>query len=195
MFGREEIEEIIPAVNAAKALGLDVDGPIPPDTVFPKLNGKLYDICVCMYHDQGHIPTKLLGFTWNEQEGKWNSVSGVNITMGLPIIRVSVDHGTAYDIAGRVASERSLVSAIEYAVQLAKTANEETQRGADGMELCRGIIPAILTPLQPATSIFGIVPARAANAGCRGARIFCLGTNGEFYALSEEEKYQVVEAG
>ncbi|MFB5065844.1 MAG: 4-hydroxythreonine-4-phosphate dehydrogenase PdxA [Candidatus Wallacebacter cryptica] len=121
MFGREEIEEIIPAVNAAKALGLDVDGPIPPDTVFPKLNGKLYDICVCMYHDQGHIPTKLLGFTWNEQEGKWNSVSGVNITMGLPIIRVSVDHGTAYDIAGRgIASERSLVSAIEYAVQLAK---------------------------------------------------------------------------
>ncbi len=120
LFGIEEITEIIPAISEAKALGLDVDGPVPPDTVFPKLNGKLYDICVCMYHDQGHIPTKLLGFTWDPEQGKWNSVSGVNITMGLPIIRVSVDHGTAYDIAGKgVASERSMLSAIAYAVQLA----------------------------------------------------------------------------
>lgn len=120
LFGTEEITEIIPAIAEARALGLDVDGPIPPDTVFPKLNGRLYDICVCMYHDQGHIPTKLLGFNWDPAQGKWQAVSGVNITMGLPIIRVSVDHGTAYDIAGKgVASDRSMVSAIAYAVQLA----------------------------------------------------------------------------
>jgi len=121
MFGREEIEEIIPAIKQAKELGIDADGPIPPDTVFSKLNGKLYDICVCMYHDQGHIPTKLLAFRWDETKQKWNSVSGVNITMGLPIIRVSVDHGTAFDIAGRgIASDQSMVNAIYYAVQLAK---------------------------------------------------------------------------
>ncbi len=121
MFGKEEIEEIIPAIKEAQMLGINAEGPFPPDTVFSKLNGKLYDICVCMYHDQGHIPTKLLGFTWNEAEGKWNSVSGVNITMGLPIIRVSVDHGTAFDIAGRgIASENSMLSAIAYAVKLTK---------------------------------------------------------------------------
>ncbi|MDI9418619.1 MAG: 4-hydroxythreonine-4-phosphate dehydrogenase PdxA [Bacillota bacterium] len=120
LFGTEEITEIIPAVAAAREQGLDVDGPIPPDTVFPKLNGGLYDICVCMYHDQGHIPTKLLGFAWDPAQEKWQAVSGVNITMGLPVVRVSVDHGTAYDIAGKgVASERSMVSAIAYAVQLA----------------------------------------------------------------------------
>lgn len=120
MFGTEEITEIIPAITEAQECGLDVDGPIPPDTVFSKLNGKLYNICVCMYHDQGHIPTKLLGFTWNVAERKWNSVSGINITMGLPIIRVSVDHGTAYDIAGQgIASDSSMLSAISYAVQLA----------------------------------------------------------------------------
>ncbi|MDI9450161.1 MAG: 4-hydroxythreonine-4-phosphate dehydrogenase PdxA [Limnochordia bacterium] len=120
LFGTEEITEIMPAIAEARELGIDVDGPIPPDTVFPKLNGRLYDICVCMYHDQGHIPTKLLGFTWDPAQGKWLSVSGVNITMGLPIIRVSVDHGTAYDIAGKgVASDSSMVNAIAYAVQLA----------------------------------------------------------------------------
>ena len=123
MFGMEEIEEIIPAIDKAKELNIDVDGPFPPDTVFSKLNGRLYDICVCMYHDQGHIPVKLLGFRWNENEAKqkWISVSGVNITMGLPIIRVSVDHGTAFDIAGRgIASAESMVNAIYYAAQLAK---------------------------------------------------------------------------
>lgn len=121
MFGTEEIEEIIPAINQSKKLGINVDGPVPPDTVFSKLNGKLYDICVCMYHDQGHIPIKLLGFRWDETKQAWNSVSGVNITMGLPIIRVSVDHGTAFDIAGKgIASHDSMVSAISYAIKLAR---------------------------------------------------------------------------
>lgn len=121
LFGSEEIEEIIPAIKQANDIGINAEGPIPPDTVFSRLNGKLYDICVCMYHDQGHIPVKLLGFMWNDAEGKWDSVSGVNITMGLPIIRVSVDHGTAFDIAGkRIASDSSMVSAITYATQLAQ---------------------------------------------------------------------------
>lgn len=120
LFGKEEIEEIAPAVKEAQKLGIEAEGPIPPDTVFPKLNGKLYDICVCMYHDQGHIPIKLLGFRWNDRMSRWDSVSGVNITAGLPIIRVSVDHGTAFDIAGKgIASEISMINAIQYAARLA----------------------------------------------------------------------------
>ena len=121
MFGREETDEILPAVREAKQAGIHADGPIPADTVFSRLSGKMYDICVCMYHDQGHIPTKLLGFQWDETNRKWRSVSGVNITVGLPIIRVSVDHGTAFDIAGKgIASEESMVNAISCAAQFAK---------------------------------------------------------------------------
>lgn len=96
MFGREEIEEIAPAVEAAHADGLTVDGPLPPDSVFSKARGGMYDIVVAMYHDQGHIPLKVTGFVHNEEEKRWNSVRGVNITLGLPIVRVSVDHGTAF---------------------------------------------------------------------------------------------------
>jgi 4-hydroxythreonine-4-phosphate dehydrogenase len=120
MFGREEIEEIIPAIQAAKALGIDADGPVPPDSLFSKAKGGLYDIVVAMYHDQGHIPLKVLGFNWNPAEQKWDSISGVNITLGLPIIRSSVDHGTAFGKAGKgTASELSLIHAIEYAVKMA----------------------------------------------------------------------------
>jgi 4-hydroxy-L-threonine phosphate dehydrogenase PdxA len=73
-----------------------------------------------MYHDQGHIPVKLLGFEIDPATGKWQELSGVNITLGLPIIRTSVDHGTAFDIAGQgIANERSLIEAIEYAERLA----------------------------------------------------------------------------
>ena len=73
-----------------------------------------------MYHDQGHIPVKVTGFVFNNQTRKWESVRGVNITLGLPIIRTSVDHGTAFDQAGKgTANEESLIHAIEYAVQLA----------------------------------------------------------------------------
>lgn len=116
MFGREEIEEIIPAIQAAKALGIDADGPVPPDSLFSKARGGLYDVVVAMYHDQGHIPLKVIGFNWNPAEQKWDSISGVNITLGLPIIRTSVDHGTALDLAGTGRADTgSLLHAIDCA--------------------------------------------------------------------------------
>jgi 4-hydroxythreonine-4-phosphate dehydrogenase len=110
LFGREEIEEIRPAVEWAQREGLPVEGPFPPDTVFYlAIARKRFDAVVCMYHDQGHIPLKLLDF-----EG------GVNVALGLPIIRTSVDHGTAFDIAWQgVASTKSLVAALELAAKLA----------------------------------------------------------------------------
>jgi len=121
MFGSEETEEIIPAIEEAKKTGIDAEGPIPPDTLFSKAAGGQYDMAVAMYHDQGHIPLKVLGFKWNEKEKKWDSVSGVNITLGLPVIRTSVDHGTAFGKAGKgVAVEESLLEAIGYGVKLAK---------------------------------------------------------------------------
>jgi 4-phospho-D-threonate 3-dehydrogenase / 4-phospho-D-erythronate 3-dehydrogenase len=110
LFGNEEIEEIIPAVNNMKGKGINVEGPFPPDTVFLQaVNGK-YDVVVAMYHDQGHIPLKLIGFD-----------SGVNITVGLPFIRTSVDHGTAFEIAWQgKANEKSMVEAIKLSIKLAK---------------------------------------------------------------------------
>ncbi len=127
MFGCEEIEEIIPAINEAKASGIFAEGPIPPDTLFSKAKGGMYDIVVAMYHDQGHIPIKVSGFNWVEKEKKWSSVSGVNITLGLPIIRTSVDHGTAFDCAGRgTANEESILNAIEYATKHAGGRSEST---------------------------------------------------------------------
>lgn len=120
MFGREEIEEITPAIEEAKAEGILADGPVPPDTVFSKARGGWYDIVVAMYHDQGHIPLKVVGFVYNHEEKKWDAVAGVNITLGLPIIRASVDHGTAFDQAGTgLASELSLVNAMDYAIRMA----------------------------------------------------------------------------
>lgn len=120
LFGREEIEEIAPAVALARAEGIDAQGPFPPDTVFSKAVGGMYDVVVVQYHDQGHIPMKVLGFRLDRKSGKWQSVSGVNITLGLPIIRVSVDHGTAFDQAWKgTASSDSLVNAIEYGARLA----------------------------------------------------------------------------
>ena len=115
LFGREEIEEIIPAIEEAKSMGINAEGPFPPDTIFPKMNGGQYDIVVCMYHDQGHIPTKLLGFTYNHEKEIWEGLSGVNITLGLPIIRVSVDHGVAFDKGGKgEANAESMIQAIRY---------------------------------------------------------------------------------
>jgi 4-hydroxythreonine-4-phosphate dehydrogenase len=122
LFGREEIDEIIPAIEAAKSKGINAEGPVPPDTIFSKARGGWYDIVVAMYHDQGHIPLKVVGFVYNQKEGKWDAVAGVNITLGLPIVRVSVDHGTAFDQAGKgVANELSLINSIENAVWLAKS--------------------------------------------------------------------------
>jgi 4-phospho-D-threonate 3-dehydrogenase / 4-phospho-D-erythronate 3-dehydrogenase len=111
LFGREEIDEIEPAIAWARERGMPVEGPMPPDTVFYlAVRRKRYDAIVCMYHDQGHVPLKLLDF-----EG------GVNVALGLPIIRTSVDHGTAFDIAGQgVAGHGSFLKALEFAVKLAK---------------------------------------------------------------------------
>jgi 4-hydroxythreonine-4-phosphate dehydrogenase len=120
LFGREDIEVSAPTIAMAVAEGLDVQGPVPGDTVFVKLRAGQFDAVVAMYHDQGHIPVKLLGFSVDPATGRWEALSGVNITLGLPIIRTSVDHGTAFDIAGQgIASERSLIEAIECAEQLA----------------------------------------------------------------------------
>jgi len=120
LFGREEIEEIEPAIKKARDKGLNVEGPIPPDTVFSKMQGGQYDLVVVMYHDQGHIPTKLIGFQYDDKTKTWGSMSGVNITCGLPIIRVSVDHGTAFGKAGEGrANPQSMIQAIKIAAQLA----------------------------------------------------------------------------
>lgn len=119
LFGSEDSEQILPAVEKAQSDGINVVGPLPADTLFPQAASGAFDALVVMYHDQGHIPLKLAGFTHEEGAG-FSSVHGVNITLGLPIIRTSVDHGTAFDIAGTgVASDESLVEAIEYAVMLA----------------------------------------------------------------------------
>lgn len=119
LFGREEIDEIIPAIEEARAQGINAEGPVPPDTIFSKARGGWYDIVVAMYHDQGHIPLKVVGFVYNHEKKMWDAVEGVNITLGLPIVRVSVDHGTAFDQAGKgVANELSLLNSIDYAIRL-----------------------------------------------------------------------------
>jgi len=120
LFGRQDIDVSEPTIAKAVSDGLDVVGPVPGDTVFVKLRAGQYDAVIAMYHDQGHIPVKLLGFEVDPATGRWQELSGVNITLGLPIIRTSVDHGTAFDIAGKgIANERSLIEAIEYAERLA----------------------------------------------------------------------------
>jgi 4-phospho-D-threonate 3-dehydrogenase / 4-phospho-D-erythronate 3-dehydrogenase len=120
LFGRQDIDIVAPAIEKANGDGMRVTGPVPGDTVFVKLRAGQFDAVVAMYHDQGHIPVKLLGFHVDPETGKWDALSGVNVTLGLPVIRTSVDHGTAFDIAGKgIASERSLIEAIEYAEQLA----------------------------------------------------------------------------
>jgi 4-phospho-D-threonate 3-dehydrogenase / 4-phospho-D-erythronate 3-dehydrogenase len=120
LFGRQDIDVSAPTIAKAVADGLNVVGPVPGDTVFVKLRAGQFDAVIAMYHDQGHIPVKLLGFEVDPITGRWQELSGVNITLGLPVIRTSVDHGTAFDIAGKgIANERSLIEAIEYAERLA----------------------------------------------------------------------------
>lgn len=120
LFGWEEAQEIIPAVQELQQRGFDVEGPIPPDSIFAKAKSGKYDGVVAQYHDQGHIPLKVLGFNWDPVTGKMLPQRGVNITLGLPIIRVSVDHGTAFDVAGKgVAAEDALLSSIDYATRMA----------------------------------------------------------------------------
>ena len=121
MFGREDVGEIMPAVEDAVISGKNVEGPIPADTVFPKMKGGMFDAVVVMYHDQGHIPMKLIGFQYDEQTGVWGAMSGVNVTLGLPIVRTSVDHGTAFGKAGEGrANPQSMIEAIRLAALLAK---------------------------------------------------------------------------
>jgi 4-hydroxythreonine-4-phosphate dehydrogenase len=120
VLGRYDIDVAAPVLEKLRGQGIDVSGPISGDTVFVKMRARQYDAVVAMYHDQGHIPVKLLGFSVDPKTGAWEALSGVNITLGLSVIRTSVDHGTAFDIAGKgVASERSLIEAIEYAHRLA----------------------------------------------------------------------------
>jgi 4-hydroxythreonine-4-phosphate dehydrogenase len=111
LFGRgEEAEKIAPAVAAVRADGIDAVGPLAADTVFFRATRGDFDLVVAMYHDQGHGPVKVLGLD-----------AGVNITVGLPVVRTSVDHGTAFDIAGTgVADERSLLEALRQAAELAR---------------------------------------------------------------------------
>ena len=127
MFGTEEIEEIQPAIDIALAEGINIveKKPTPPDTVFSKALGGWYDIVVVMYHDQGHIPLKVEGFVYNKAEGHWDAVAGVNVTLGLPIIRSSVDHGTGFGHAGDGhANELSLVNAMDYGIRMANAKAE-----------------------------------------------------------------------
>ncbi|MDR0745552.1 MAG: 4-hydroxythreonine-4-phosphate dehydrogenase PdxA [Mediterranea sp.] len=131
LFGWEEEKEIIPAVNELKNTGYNVDGPIPPDTLFAKAKCGQYDGCVAMYHDQGHIPFKVVGFNWDPETGRMSSVQGVNITLGLPIIRVSVDHGTAFDVAGKgIASPDAMLLSIDYATRMAITKLQAIRQGS-----------------------------------------------------------------
>ncbi len=108
IFGTEEIDEIVPAVDAARKEGIPAEGPFPPDTIFHKAYRGDVDVVVCMYHDQGLIPLKMIAFD-----------KGVNVTVGLPVIRTSPDHGTAYDIAWKgVADPSSMIEAVKLAARL-----------------------------------------------------------------------------
>ncbi len=108
LLGSEEIEQILPAINKAQGLGIDARGPFPADSVFNRAIGGEFDVVLAMYHDQGHIPIKVHGFE-----------ESVSIALGLPFIRTSVDHGTAFDIAGKgIANSQSLEEAIRIAIQL-----------------------------------------------------------------------------
>jgi 4-hydroxythreonine-4-phosphate dehydrogenase len=120
LFGKEDDTITVPVLAKWRAQGVDVHGPVPGDTVFVKAAAGQFDAVVAMYHDQGHIPVKLLGFRIDPATGRWVGLSGVNVTLGLPIIRTSVDHGTAFDIAGKgVANADSMVEAIELAATMA----------------------------------------------------------------------------
>ena len=111
LLGREEIDEIVPAVEEARKQGMDVSGPIPADSVFPQAIDGSYDAVLVLYHDQGHIPIKVKDFD-----------GSVSINLGFPFVRTSVDHGTAFDIAGKgIASETGMKEAIRVAAYIANT--------------------------------------------------------------------------
>jgi 4-hydroxythreonine-4-phosphate dehydrogenase len=121
LFGDEEKLAITPAIEAGRAEGWDVTGPLPADTLFSRARGGEFDIVVAMYHDQGHVPVKTLGFEYDERSKKWTGLSGVNVTVGLPFLRVSVDHGTAFDRAWKgTANHESMVEALDVATRMLK---------------------------------------------------------------------------
>ena len=154
LFGDEEERRIEPAIRAARARGLDVSDPQPPDTVFLRATKGVYDIVVAQYHDQGHIPMKLLAFD-----------SGVNVSYGLPIIRTSVDHGTAFDIAGKgIAGESSMLAAIDVAIQMAHARGTEPQ--PQGLAPCPSSSSSPTTLLEPPTR----VPVSPRTGGQRSSR-------------------------
>jgi len=110
LFGDEDRDQIIPAIERARAAGINVTGPVSPDTLFYRAAAGEFQMVVAMYHDQGHIPSKLIAFH-----------ETVNVTLGLPIIRTSVDHGTAFDIAGQgIADPTNMMAAIEMALRLVR---------------------------------------------------------------------------
>jgi 4-hydroxythreonine-4-phosphate dehydrogenase len=110
LFGRQEIDVIVPAIEQARAKGLDCRGPLPPDTAYVRALRGEFDLIVAQYHDQGHIPMKLIDFE-----------ETVNVSLGIPIIRTSVDHGTAFDIAGKnTADPRNMKAAMRLAVRMAE---------------------------------------------------------------------------
>jgi len=118
LFGTEDAERIAPAVEWARGEGIDATGPHPPDTVFMRARRGEFDVVVVQYHDQGHIPVKLMGFD-----------TGVNVTVGLPFFRTSVDHGTAFDIAGTgEADPTSMRAALDLARTLTRAAGEPAER-------------------------------------------------------------------
>jgi len=116
LFGTEEVAHIIPAIDEAKEMGIDVRGPLPPDTAFLRAFRGEFDLVIAMYHDQGHIPIKMVGFE-----------KGVNVSLGLPIIRTSVDHGTVFGKAGKgTADPTSMIEAIKLAAIMCR--NERQSR-------------------------------------------------------------------
>jgi 4-hydroxythreonine-4-phosphate dehydrogenase len=115
LFGREEIDIIAPTVKKLQEQNINAIGPIPGDVIFPQLKAKTYDGVVAMYHDQGHVVTKTLAFDL----GEVREMHGVNLTLGLPVIRTSVDHGTGFDIAHKgIANHQSMIEAIEVAYKM-----------------------------------------------------------------------------
>jgi len=127
-FGNEEKEVLLPAIQKAKMDGIRVlDNPIPSDVAFAKNLGGAFDVVVALYHDQGHIPVKTVGFKWEKEA--WQEVDGVNITFGLPIIRTSPDHGVAFGKAGKgIADPTSMINAIKLAKQLVENKNAKGAR-------------------------------------------------------------------
>jgi len=121
LFGDEEQVAIGPAIADARTNGIDATGPWPADTIMSRARGGEFDCVVAMYHDQGHTPVKTLGFRYDDATKAWTGMSGVNVTVGLPILRVSVDHGTAFDRAGKgTANPESMVEAILVAAEMAR---------------------------------------------------------------------------